>query len=97
MARVDLDENVLGADEPARTAAAPRPSAAPAPRRKFTMLNTDEDDRRAQDLTAAVVELAGIRPTKGMRADVVRALVAIASEDLGLQRKVAKLLVNATA
>lgn len=58
--------------------------------------SADAADRsaRAADRSAAadVVRLAGVRPTKGMRADVVRALIDVAAEDPKLQAKVAKLL-----
>lgn len=101
MARVALTGEVLDDDAPTpTTASAPPPSAPPVPaqpempRRRFTMLVDDVDDRRARELTDVVVRLAGIRPTKGMRADVVRVLVEIASGDERLQRKVAKMLVN---
>ena len=43
-------------------------------------------------LTEAVVGLAGIRAIKSMRADVIRALVALAVEDERLQQRVAKRL-----
>lgn len=60
--------------------------------RKFTMLVAAADDERARRLTDTVVELARICVTKSMRADVVRALVAIAAEDGELQQRVAEVL-----
>jgi hypothetical protein len=101
MGRVSLTDDVLGGDEvPAvgRPAAVPAAvpaelvSVVPVPVRKFTMLNGPEEDARARQLTDDVVRLAGVRPTKGMRADVVRALIDVAAEDPKLQAKVAKLL-----
>ena len=56
------------------------------------MLVDAADDERARRLTDAVVGLAGIRAVKSMRADVIRALVALAVEDERLQQRVAKRL-----
>src|SRR4051794_6168235 len=104
MARVSLTDDVLGADEP--TPAPPAPTRVPPARpdpvqpvgpaevRKFTMLNGPEEDARARELTDAIVRQAGIRATKGMRADVVRALIDIAADDPRLQAKVAKVLAS---
>jgi hypothetical protein len=97
MGRVSLTDDVLGADEApgARPPAPVSPAVVPVesiPVRKFTMLNGPEEDARARQLTDDVVRLAGVRPTKGMRAGVVRALIDVAAEDPKLQAKVAKLL-----
>jgi hypothetical protein len=96
MARVDLSADVLG-DEPvsARSVPVPPPPVDERPR-KFTMLFDAADDDRARRLTEAVVVQAGIRATKSMRADVIRALVAIALEDERIQHRVAKRLRSST-
>lgn len=107
MARVSLTRDVLGDedDAPATTRASarsvpvavapvltPEPVPAAEKPRKFTMLVAAADDERARRLTDTVVQLARIRVTKSMRADVVRALVAIAAEDGELQQRVAEVL-----
>lgn len=83
-------------DGPAATPApapeVPAPVVEEEPRRRFTMLSTAAEEDQARRLTDSVIALAGIRPTKGMRADVVRALVAIAADDERLQRKVAAIV-----
>lgn len=87
----------------ARSAAAPQsPPSPPVPAeppavRKFTMLNGPDEDAQARELTDTVVRLAGLRVIKGMRADVVRALIEIAAADPKLQAKVAKLLKSRVA
>lgn len=104
MARVTKLDDVLGDAEPVAPARPATPTPAPPVQaspvdqrpRKFTMLVDSADDERARRLTDAVVALAGIRATKGMRADVVRALIAIAAEDERLQRKVASALRSAS-
>ncbi|MDQ2802875.1 MAG: hypothetical protein M3Y41_09390 [Pseudomonadota bacterium] len=104
MARVkQLTGDVLAGDTPIQ-AAPPAASLSPTPiqvplqekekPRKFTMLNSTADDERARRLTNAVVQLAGIRVTKSMRADVVRALIVIAVDDPELQRRLAEALRN---
>jgi hypothetical protein len=96
MARLDLTADVPG-DEPTppprpQTVASPPPPPVDERPRKFTMLVDAADDERARRLTDAVVGLAGIRAIKSMRADVIRALVALAVEDERLQQRVAKRL-----
>lgn len=92
MARLKLGD-VLGDDEeptPPPPPPAPAPSAAvDTTPRKFTMLMTDETVERANRVTAAVVARSGIRATKSMRADVVRALFEEADADPDLQARVA--------
>ncbi|QJY51238.1 hypothetical protein [Pseudonocardia broussonetiae] len=61
----------------------------PATRRKFTMLVDPADDDRAHRVVDDVVARAGIRPTKQMRADVVRALFAEADQDPALRERLA--------
>lgn len=60
--------------------------------RKFTMLMSSTDDERAHRVVDDVVRRAGIRATKSMRADVVRALLALADEDEGLRDRLARVL-----
>lgn len=60
--------------------------------RKFTMLVSDDDDERARKVVDDVVKRAGIRTTKSMRADVVRALFAVAEHDTALREKLAEKL-----
>lgn len=60
--------------------------------RKFTMLVSDEDDERAHRVVDDVLRRARIRPTKSMRADVVRALFLLAEGDPGLRDRVAGVL-----
>ncbi len=104
MARVkQLTGDVLAGETPI-LAVPPAASLSPTPiqvllkekekPRKFTMLNSNADDQRARQLTNAVVQLAGIRATKSMRADVIRALIAIAVDDPELQRRLAEALRN---
>lgn len=91
MARVTLTGDVLGDDEPPPrpAAATPPPPPPKPPRRKFTMLVEDEDDERARRVVDDVLRLGRIRPTKSMRADVVRVLFALADEDPQLRAAVA--------
>lgn len=93
MARVSLSGDVLGDDEPParRPATPPPPPPPPAKpaRRKFTMLVDDADDERAHRVVDDVLKRARIRPTKSMRADVVRMLFALADEDPQLRASVA--------
>jgi hypothetical protein len=56
---------------------------------KFTMLNNAQDHARAVRLVDEIVARSGIRATKSMRADVVRALFAVAAEDANLREAVA--------
>lgn len=68
----------------------PPPPPPPAPtRRKFTMLVEPADDDRARRVVDDVVARAGIRTTKQMRADVVRALFAEADQDPALRERLA--------
>lgn len=53
------------------------------------MLVSDADDERAHRVVDDVLKRARIRPTKGMRGDVVRALFALADEDPELRARVA--------
>jgi hypothetical protein len=96
MGRVSLTDDVLGSDEVPLPVVptSPVPVAPPLDERprKFTMLVDTADDDRARRLTDAVVRLAGIRATKGMRADVVRALISLAADDDELQLRVARQL-----
>lgn len=57
--------------------------------RKYTMLVSPADDERAHRVVDDVVRRAGIRATKPMRADVVRALFAVAAADPELRAVVA--------
>lgn len=107
MARVDLTEDVLGGDDdqppaptpppappPAQTAQAapPAPPAPPPAPWKYSAL-LDEDDREiALRVEASVVRRSGIRATKGMRADILRALFALADADDQLQERLAERL-----
>lgn len=96
MARVTLSTDVLGDDEPPARSSTPPPPPPPVAQeerpRKFTMLVGPADDERARRVTDEVVRLAGIRPTKSMRADVLRVLVALADEDPRLRQRAAKAL-----
>lgn len=95
MARVRKLGEVLGDDEPEPK---PKPQPAPPatrppaalPPRKFTMLMDDEAIERANRVTSAVVALSGIRATKSMRAEVVRALFEEAEHDRDLQQRLAE-------
>jgi hypothetical protein len=91
MARVRLSGDVLGDDEPPpRPEPTPPPPPPPAARpRKFTMLVSDADDERAHRVVDDVLKRARIRPTKGMRGDVVRVLFALADEDPELRARLA--------
>ncbi|MGE3414102.1 MAG: hypothetical protein AB7L91_17995 [Dehalococcoidia bacterium] len=93
MARVNLTGDVLGDDPPPRPATPPPPPALPpAPSvrpRKFTMLVDEADDDRAHRVVDDVLKRGRIRPTKSMRADVVRALFALADEDPELRARLA--------
>lgn len=60
--------------------------------RKFTMRVDDVEDERARQVTDDVVRRARVRPTKGMRADVVRAMWAEAEEDPQLRARLASRL-----
>lgn len=70
----------------------PPPPAEPEKPRKFTMLVSDEDDERAHRVVDDVLKRARIRPTKSMRADVVRALFLLADGDPSLRDRLAGIL-----
>lgn len=92
MARVNLSDALF--DEPEQPRARPRPvDDRP---RKFTMLNAARDDERARAVTEDVVARAGIRQTKSMRADVVRALFTLAERDPEIRARLAGLLRDGT-
>lgn len=86
--------NLKGARPPREQSAAnpePAPTQAPvddAPW-KYTALLTTADRDRALDLEAAVVRRARIRRSKGMRAEVLRAFLAVAQDDPDLQQRLA--------
>lgn len=97
MARVNLTGDVLGDEPPPRAPEQATPPPPPATRpRKFTMLVSDADDERAHRVVDDVLKRARIRPTKGMRGDVVRALFALADEDAQLRAAVAARLRDTT-
>lgn len=60
--------------------------------RKFTMLVDAADDDRAHRVVDDVLKRARIRPTKSMRADVVRVLFKLADIDDQLRERVARML-----
>lgn len=94
MARVSLTDDVLGEDdEPARPPTPPPATTRQSPvdqkPRKYTMLVSAEDDVTAHRVVDDVVARSGIRATKSMRGDVVRALLAEAEDDPALRDRVA--------
>ena len=99
MARVKLTDALLddGETPPQEVALAAPPAPAPAPvvderPRKFTMLVGAEDDERARRVVDDVTARAGIRTTKSMRADVVRALFQLADDDPALRDRLGEAL-----
>jgi hypothetical protein len=91
--------NLRGERPAPPSAPAPEPAAEQAPPPapwKYTVLLTEDDRQTAVDLEAAVVRRAGIRRTKGMRAELLRALFALAAEDEQLQERLAARLRDAT-
>lgn len=72
--------------DPPPTPPAPAPVAEPPAPWKYSALLDESDREVALRVEAVVVRLAGIRPTKGMRADILRALFKRADTDEELQQ-----------
>lgn len=92
----DLADDLEGQSSDQPTPAFTPPPAPPTPTPtqpwKYTLLLTEADRQAALAAEAAVVASAGIRPTKSMRAEVVRALLALAAEDPVLQMRAGRQL-----
>lgn len=63
---------------------------------KFTMRFNDDDDTRARHVEDLVIDRAGIRPKKGLRADIIRHLFEIAEGNELILEQLAK-RINAAA
>lgn len=86
MARVDLTGDVLGDGDQA--AGEPLPEL-PAPS-KYTLLLGQRDEQRARDVVDDVVRRSGVPARrKQWRADVIRALFALAEQDEDLRARAA--------
>jgi len=94
MGRVSLTSDVLGDDD---RGVEPRPSAAAGsevrrrqrrPKVKFTALLDAQEAGQLVDLAGQVVDALAPDPVgKGWQAEVVRGLVALASEDVDLRKR----------